>query len=64
MASPEIEEMQNEEVEALISIYEGDDNFKQISPKVYQYKVRIPSPHPDQVNKTPSLPGPTVRRRE
>lgn len=38
MASAEIEEMQNEEVEALISIYEGDDNFKQVSPKVYQYK--------------------------
>lgn len=30
MASAEIEEMQNEEVEALISIYEGDDNFKQV----------------------------------
>ena len=39
MASEEIEEMQKEEVEALISIYEGDENFKQISPKVYQYKV-------------------------
>lgn len=33
--------MQNEEIEALSSIYEGDENFKQISPKVYQYKVRI-----------------------
>lgn len=39
--SSEIEDTQNEEVEALISIYEGDDNFKQISPKVYQYKVNL-----------------------
>lgn len=38
--SSEIEEIQNEEVEALVSIYEGDENFKQISSKVYQYKVK------------------------
>lgn len=32
-------EMQSEEQEALVSIYEGDDNFKQTAPKVFQYKV-------------------------
>lgn len=37
--SSEVDEIQNEEAEALISIYEGDTNFKQISPKIYQYKV-------------------------
>lgn len=35
----EIKEMQDEEKEALISIYEGDQMFKQISDSVYQYKV-------------------------
>lgn len=37
--SSEMTEMQGEEAEALISIYEGDDHFKQISATVYQYKV-------------------------
>lgn len=37
--SSETEEMQKEEIESLTCIYEGDENFKQISPKVYQYKV-------------------------
>lgn len=32
-------EQQAEEIEVLKSIYEGDDNFKQIDPKTYQYKV-------------------------
>lgn len=32
--------MQSEELEALSSIYEGDENFKQVSPTVFQYKVR------------------------
>lgn len=37
--SSEMAEMQSEEQEALVSIYEGDDNFKQTAPKVFQYKV-------------------------
>lgn len=32
-------EQQADEVEVLISIYEGDDNFKQVDSKTYQYKV-------------------------
>ena len=35
----ENEEMQKDEREALQSIYEGDDQFKELSPTVYQYKV-------------------------
>lgn len=35
----EIQEMQDEEREALISIYEGDVAFKQVNPATYQYKV-------------------------
>lgn len=35
----EIQEMQEEEREALISIYEGDACFKQVNPTTYQYKV-------------------------
>lgn len=31
--------MQDDEREALISIYEGDDAFKQVNPTTYQYKV-------------------------
>ncbi|XP_047988211.1 RWD domain-containing protein 4 [Leguminivora glycinivorella] len=31
-------EQQAEEVEVLKSIYEGDDNFKQVNPTTYQYK--------------------------
>jgi len=31
--------LQEEESEALLSIYDGDEAFKQVSPKVYQYKV-------------------------
>ncbi|KAK6637721.1 hypothetical protein RUM44_008143 [Polyplax serrata] len=31
-------ELQEEEREVLLSIYEGDDRFKNISPTVYQYK--------------------------
>lgn len=34
-------ELQDEEKEALISIYEGDTAFKQISETVFQYKVGI-----------------------
>ncbi|KAL5279479.1 RWDD4 family protein [Megaselia abdita] len=34
----ENEEMQNDEREALQSIYEGDELFKELNPKVYQYK--------------------------
>ncbi|XP_064459774.1 RWD domain-containing protein 4-like [Ornithodoros turicata] len=33
------EELQQEEVEVLQSIYDGDENFKQISSTVFQYKV-------------------------
>lgn len=32
-------ELQDEEREVLLSIYEGDSCFKQISPNVFQYKV-------------------------
>lgn len=35
----EIKELQDEEREALISIYEGDPAFKQINPLSFQYKV-------------------------
>ncbi|CAH0748565.1 unnamed protein product [Diatraea saccharalis] len=31
-------ELQAEEIEVLKSIYEGDDNFKQVDSKTYQYK--------------------------
>lgn len=34
-------ELQDEEKEVLISIYEGDSAFKQVSETVYQYKVFI-----------------------
>lgn len=39
--SEETKEAQNDEREALISIYEGDNAFKQINPTSFQYKVRI-----------------------
>lgn len=32
-------EQQLEEIEVLKSIYEGDENFKEINSKTYQYKV-------------------------
>lgn len=32
-------ELQEEEREVLLSIYEGDENFKQIDKNVFQYKV-------------------------
>lgn len=35
----ENEELQKEEREALQSIYEGDEQFKELSPNVFQYKV-------------------------
>lgn len=35
----ETKEMQTEEREALVSIYEGDTFFKQINAETYQYKV-------------------------
>lgn len=34
--------LQEEEREALLSIYDGDEAFKQVSSTIYQYKV-IPS---------------------
>lgn len=37
--SEEIKQMQDDEREALISIYEGDEAFKQANPTTYQYKV-------------------------
>lgn len=37
--SEEIKELQNDEREALVSIYEGDKAFKEINPTTYQYKV-------------------------
>lgn len=39
MSSPEIKEQQIEEHEALISIYDGDNAFKAISPTTFQYRV-------------------------
>ncbi|XP_045491763.1 RWD domain-containing protein 4 [Colias croceus] len=33
-------EQQAEEIEVLKSIYEGDDNFKQLNDKTYQYKYK------------------------
>lgn len=35
---PEVKEQQDDEREALISIYEGDDRFKQINSTTFQYK--------------------------
>lgn len=35
------EELQIDEREALLSIYEGDEFFKELNPKVYQYRVRV-----------------------
>ena len=32
--------LQEEEIEVLKAIYEGDPAFNQLSPTVYQYKVR------------------------
>lgn len=39
--SEEAKEAQNDEREALVSIYEGDNAFKQVSPTTFQYKVCI-----------------------
>lgn len=39
--SEEAKEAQNDEREALVSIYEGDNAFKQVSPTTFQYKVFI-----------------------
>lgn len=33
--------LQEEEREALLSIYDGDEAFKEVSPIIYQYKVKI-----------------------
>lgn len=33
------QDLQAEEAEVLLSIYDGDENFKQLSDKVYQYKI-------------------------
>lgn len=37
--SSELKEQQDEEREALISIYDGDSAFKEINPTTFQYKV-------------------------
>ena len=34
-------EQQTEEIEALTSIYEGDDGFKQLNNTTFQYKVNV-----------------------
>lgn len=39
--SEEIKQLQDDEREALVSIYEGDDAFKQINPTTFQYKVSV-----------------------
>lgn len=33
-------ESQDEELEVLRSIYEGDESFKELNPKTFQYKVK------------------------
>lgn len=35
----EVQELQDEEREALTSIYEGDAAFKEVNPTTYSYKV-------------------------
>lgn len=35
----ETKELQDDEREALVSIYEGDENFHQINSTTFQYKV-------------------------
>lgn len=37
--SEEVKELQDEEREALVSIYDGDKAFKEVNPTTYQYKV-------------------------
>ena len=37
----ESKELQDEEKEALTSIYEGDDYFKEVTPTNYNYKVQF-----------------------
>lgn len=37
-----IKELQDEEREALVSIYEGDQLFKEVNPLTFQYKVSGP----------------------
>lgn len=39
--SEEVKQMQDDEREALVSIYEGDVAFKQINPTTFQYKVCV-----------------------
>lgn len=39
--SAELKEQQDEELEALVSIYDGDNAFKQVNPTTFQYKVRL-----------------------
>lgn len=39
MSDEEVKQMQDDEREALISIYEGDGAFKQVNPQTFQYKV-------------------------
>lgn len=37
--SEEVKQMQDDEREALVSIYEGDNAFIQVNPTTFQYKV-------------------------
>lgn len=37
--SSEVKEQQDDEREALVSIYDGDNAFKQLNPSSFQYKV-------------------------
>lgn len=39
MSNEEVKQMQDDEREALVSIYEGDESFKQVNPQTFQYKV-------------------------
>ncbi|XP_071946635.1 RWD domain-containing protein 4-like [Antedon mediterranea] len=39
MDGPSSEESQDEERQVLLSIYEGDDNFKELTPTTFQYLV-------------------------
>lgn len=39
MSDEEVKQMQDDEREALVSIYEGDEAFKPINSQTFQYKV-------------------------
>lgn len=48
-------EQQADEIEVLKSIYEGDDNFKQVDATTYQYKVLFCFLYPQPLHILPTL---------